>query len=186
MFYFLEGDGASPCCHACLAVQEQGVIGRTSDPIEVISWHRVDAPTETVEFLPEAGGELRRAVESYLQDEFDRADVVLDRTSSDHPDLALARSLRIETQQLLFSGQMVEAIALLRDLRRVLAGLEQGRRRPSLAAPWDESVEELFDRVQARSTAMVRATPPPTTEDDAEAEAIVRIRDRRRASTSPS
>jgi len=178
MFYFLEGDGASPLCHRCLASEEEGELIHSTDPLEVISWHRVDAPTAFGDDRRDASTELTRAVRSYLQEEFDHADVILDRAPSSHPDLALAQSLRAETQQLFFSGQLADAMVLLRDLRRVLVGLEQGRKRPSLAAPWDESVEELFDRVQARSSAMSRA--PQIRESQDGPDLAVPLRDRRR------
>jgi len=178
MFYFLEGDGESPLCHRCIAGEEEGELVHSSDPLEVISWHRVDAPTAFGGDRTEGSSELTRAVRSYLQEEFDHADVILDRAPSGHPDLALARSLRAETQQLFFSGQLADAVVLLRDLRRVLVGLDQGRKRSPLAAPWDESVEELFDRVQARSSAMARGAPLP--ESRGEADLAVPSRDRRR------
>ena len=164
MFYFLDGDSVPALCHDCLAVSEEGQLMRSLDPLEIISWHRVDAPTSLDS--ADSSSELTRALRAYLQDEFDRADVALDRAPSDHPDLGLARSLRAETQQLYFAGQLAEAVALLRDLRRVLVGIEGTRRRAPLAAPWDESVEELFDRVRARSTAMVRVSQKPGEETE--------------------
>jgi hypothetical protein len=184
MFYFLDSDSAPALCRDCLAGSEEGELVRSWDSLEVISWHRVDAPTASDLNRSDGANDLTRAVRAYLQDEFDRADIVLDRVPSDHPDLALARSLRAETQQLLFSNQLAEAVALLRDLRRVLVGLEGGRRRAPLAAPWDESVEEMFDRVQARSTAMVRGAQTSPDVDGSDLEVAVPERRRRPSASS--
>jgi len=154
MFYFLEGAGSAAACRACLVRGGEGVPEDFGRAPEVISWSQVDAPTAG---LPgDRPGDLEIAVRSFVQEEFDRIDVALDRIPNDAADLPLARSLRREAQDRYFARDLPQTVLLLRDLRRILSGLEQGRRRPPLTAPWDESVEELFDRVQARARAMIR------------------------------
>jgi hypothetical protein len=147
-------------------------------PTEVISWNRVDAPTE--EFPGDAADDLAPAVRSFLEEELDRINATLDRVPDDAPDLPLARSLRQEAQDRYLAGDLSEAVLLLRDLRRVLTGLDQSRKRVPLAAPWDESVEELFDRVQARASAMVR--PVAATDEEDEGDVPVAVRGRQKSS----
>jgi len=166
MFYFLEGTGPAALCRSCLAVGRDGGPEDLGGAPEVISWSRVDAPTAS---LPgDRPEDLETAVRSFLREEFDRIDVALDRIPDVAPDLPLARSLRKEAEDRYFARDLPEAILLLRDLRRILSGLEMGRKRPALTAPWDESVEELFDRVQARASAMIRPSPGIPTEDEDE------------------
>jgi len=132
---------------------------------------------------PNTPEDLEPAVRSFLEEEFERIDGALDRIAKDAPDLPLAKSLRQEAQHQLYSGELTEAVVLLRDLRRVLTGLERNRKRLPLAAPWDESVEELFDRVQARASAMSRA-PATVPELDEEEDLSVALRVRRRAASA--
>ncbi len=101
-------------------------------------------------------GTLDRCGPSFLEEELNRFDSSLDRVPETHPDLALARGLEDEARQQLSSGRLANAVASLRDVRRILITLERGRKRSSLSAPWDESVEALFDRVLARARAMTR------------------------------
>ena len=176
MFYFLEGAGSTALCRSCLAMGGEGVPENLGEAPEVISWSRVDAPTAR---LPgDRPNDLEIAVRSFVQEEFDRLDAALDRIPDDAADLPLARSLRKEAEDRYFDRDLPQAIALLRDLRRILSGLELGRQRPALTAPWDESVEQLYDRVRARARAMVR--PPLGTATDDEDEVPIAVAARRR------
>jgi hypothetical protein len=109
---------------------------------------------------------LLDVVRSFLEEEFDRIDVALGRVPETHPDLVLAQNLEDEARRQLSQGQLVETVGSLRDVRRMLPSLERGRKYSPLTAPWDESVEEMFDRVLARARAMARPREPSTEEGE--------------------
>jgi hypothetical protein len=170
MFYFLEGAGASPTCRTCLARQRGDL-----NPAEggLLPWD------ESASSLGGGGdGTAGRSdglvdrVRSFLQEEFDRIDLALDHLPAKHPDLPMLRSLHDEGQQQLTDGRLHEALDSLADLRRILVAVD--RKGTPLTASWDESVEELFDRVVARSRAMARRLVPPSEEILAEVEPPVR------------
>jgi len=174
MFYFLEGAGSHPVCRDCLARQEAEAAPDAS------FWSELRG----LEMASRSGGggaesgfqgsnDLARAVRSLLIEELDRVDVVLERMPEREPDLPLLRNLEEETRQELQTGQLSAALVALRDLRRILSGRESARVHPPLSAPWDESVEELFDRVMARSHAMIRRPLPP--EEPVEAADLVPV-----------
>lgn len=160
MFYFLEGGGEFPLCRACIArEQAEGGPGAARSPVA--------APSKNIQF-PDRGATdtgpgspefLTDVVRSFLMEELDRIDRTLDRVSETHPDLPIARGLEEEARQQLSSGRLADAVASLRDVRHILVGLERGRKHAPLSAPWDESVEALFDRVMARARAMARPNP---------------------------
>ena len=118
-------------------------------------------------------GGLLDVVRTFLEEEFDRIDVALGRVPETHPDLPLAQNLEDEARRELARGQLVEAVGSLRDVRRMLPSLERGRKVPPLTAPWDESVEEMFDRVLARARAMTRLTEPTAEEEGSMAAASI-------------
>jgi hypothetical protein len=180
MFYFLEGAGASPTCRTCLARlrgdlnPEEGGLAPWDESIS--SFGRGGDRT-----AGQSDGLVDR-VRSFLQEEFDRIDLALDRLPAKHPDLPMLRSLRNEGQQQLTDGRLHEALDSLADLRRIWSGVD--RKGSPLSAPWDESVEELFDQVVARSRAMTRRLVPPPEEDEAAFEPPVRGSSKKSARTS--
>jgi len=167
MFYFLEGGGEFPMCRACLAGQPTGgppgVAGRS------VAEHRPMGfafPDPGIAGRSTSGSDgVLDVVRSFLEEEFDRVDVALGRVPETHPDLPLAQNLEDEARRQLSRGQLVEAVGSLRDVRRMLPSLERGRKYSPLTAPWDESVEEMFDRVLARARAMSRR-PELTAEEE--------------------
>jgi len=167
MFYFLEGAQRPALCRSCL-VREGGSPPGPSQAALLDS-----APADFSEGLAESPGALLVAVRALVQEEVDRIDEALGRVPESDPDLPLLRSLRDETRGHLADGLLVEAVAALIDLRRVLGGLERDPDRLPLTAPWDESVLEMYDRVQARARARVRslAEPPAGAESSGTASA---------------
>ncbi len=161
MFYFLEGGGEFPLCRACIArEQSEGAPGGdrshalgSSKNVQYPDPGAADGSAGNPEFLTEV-------VRSFLLEELDRFDHTLDRVPETHPDLPVARGLEEEARQQLSSGRLADAVASLRDVRRILVAFERARKRTPLSAPWDESVEALFDRVMARARAMTRVNPP--------------------------
>ncbi|MGA7475966.1 MAG: hypothetical protein WBW47_01950 [Thermoplasmata archaeon] len=161
MFYFLEGGGELPLCRACIVrEQSEGAPGGGRPPALVSSKNVQYPDREIADDRAGSSDLLTDVVRSFLEEELDRFDSSLDRVPETHPDLALARGLEDEARQQLSSGRLADAVASLRDVRRILITLERGRKRSSLSAPWDESVEALFDRVLARARAMTRPGQP--------------------------
>lgn len=157
MFYFLEGAEARPICRACLSRQEPAGRGAVDDWSGVEPLH-LGVPTDEG-LAGETAREPRRltdAVRSLLIEEVDRVDLAIERLPEQDPDLPLVRSIGEELRHALSASHLAEALVSLRDLRRILAAKNVGRSPGSLSAPWDESVEELFDRVMARALAMSR------------------------------
>ena len=159
MFYFLEGGEEFPMCRACLAGSPQRLPNNTGPEMTGRS--------------TEGSGGLLDVVRTFLEEEFDRIDVALGRVPETHPDLPLAQNLEDDARRQLARGQLVEAVGCLRDVRRMLPSLERGRKYSPLTAPWDESVEEMFDRVLARARAMARPTEPTAEEEGGMATASV-------------
>ena len=157
MFYFLEGAEARPICRACLARLEPAA-GESADDWSDFESFGLRAPaseTSSGEPALESRG-LTRAVRSLLIEEIDRIDLAIDRLAEKDPDLPFLRSIYEELRCAMSANQLAEALVSLRDLRRILTAKNLGPSRGSLTAPWDESVEELFDRVMARARAMSR------------------------------
>lgn len=157
MFYFLEGAEARPICRACLARLEPPA-GESADDWLDFESLGIPAPageTSSGEPSLESRG-LTRAVRSLLIEEIDRIDLAIDRLAEKDPDLPFVRSLYEELRGAMSANQLAEALVSLRDLRRILTAKNLAPSRGSLTAPWDESVEELFDRVMARARAMSR------------------------------
>jgi len=179
MFYFLEGGGEFPMCRACLAGPSSGGppgvggISVAGSPQRLSNYSDPGIAGRSTE----GTGGLLDVVRTFLEEEFDRIDVALGRVPETHPDLPLAESLEDEARRQLARGHLVEAVGSLRDVRRMLPSLERGRKYSPLTAPWDESVEEMFDRVLARARAMARPTAPTGEEEDSMATASVFRRD---------
>jgi hypothetical protein len=159
MYYFLEGAGTEPICRACLSRSDPGV-SREWGPGEVsqLLGKALDKRTRGAK-------ELRRAVRSLLLDELGRVEAALVRFPSQEPDAPLVRDLDAQLRRDVAENRLTDALATLRELRWVVSTIEGGRRRAPLSVPWDESVDELFERVMARSRAM--AHPPLTPEEEA-------------------
>ncbi len=157
MFYFLEGAEARPICRACLAHLEPAGGENSDDWSDFESLGIRAAADERVsgEPTPESRG-LPSAVRSLLIEEIDRIDLAIDRIAEKDSDLPFIRSLYEELRGAMSANQLAEALVSLRDLRRILTAKNLGPSRGSLTAPWDESVDELFDRVMARARAMSR------------------------------
>ncbi len=175
MFYFLEGGGEFPMCRACLAGPLSGGSPGVGGISVAGSPQRL--PTHPASGMAgrstEASGGLLDVVRTFLEEEFDRIDVALGRVPETHPNLPFAQNLEDEARRQLARGQLVEAVGSLRDVRRMLPSLERGRKYSPLTAPWDESVEEMFDRVLARARAMTRLTEPTAEEEGSMAAASI-------------
>ena len=157
MFYFLEGGGSVPVCRSCLARQpatceedgmESPALGPSSEPSPDDSGGQDGAPP------------LAHTVRRFLEDELNRIDLVVDRFPATQPDLPLVRSVQQEAQDHLSHDRLADAIVSMSDLRRILTEIDRGRQRAPLSAAWEESIEELFDRVITRARAMSRRLPP--------------------------
>jgi len=171
MFYFLEGAGSTPTCRACLARRQADGDLPEEEALAL-------GPLSELEARYGKGTEgwraLAHAVRAFLEDEMDRIDVVVDRLPEDHPDLALVRSVQHEAQGHLSRNRLAEAIVSMSDLRRILTEIDRGHQRVPLTSPWDESIEELFDRVITRARAMSRRVPPVLEGDEEPTEPIAR------------
>jgi len=149
MFYFLEGAGATPFCRLCL--------GRVAS---------ADSRGST-KAVPPPPADLSDAVRSLLEEEFRRIDDVLRQMDRDDPDTSLLQEVRDAGQHDLSRGLLADGVVSLTDARRILAarGGNGGLHSP-LSAPWDESTEELFDRVAARARAMAHRSAAASPEED--------------------
>lgn len=185
MFYFLEGAGSHPLCRSCLARQEAESApdaGFWSELRGLELASRAGGKGEEGEFR--GTNDLTDSVRALLIEELDRIDVALERMPEREPDLPLLRALGEEARQEFHNGQLSAALLALRDLRRILSGRESARTQSPLTAPWDESVEELFDRVMARSRAMTRK--PPATEEPMEGADLLSVAERYRGTGTSS
>ncbi len=171
MFYFLEGADSVPLCRGCLTRLENDPTLRGPDAIALLR-AAVAPPSAT------AGGagahdhptDLDGAVRTYLSEELDRIAGLLERLPEDDPSARPARQLVEKVREDLGRHRLGEAVLAVGDLRRNLSGIERLPETPSPSrAPWDESVDELYERVTARARALAR--PPPTDEPD-EPEAV--------------
>lgn len=185
MFYFLEGAGSRPVCRNCLARQETEAAPDAGFWSELRGLEMATrSGTGAVSGGLPGPGDLTDAVRSLLVEELDRIGAALERTPESEPDLPLLWDLEKEARQHLRTGQLSAALLALRDLRRIFSGRENARAKPPLCAPWDESVEVLFDRVMARSRAMTRKSPAAEAPD--ESGEILSVTGRYRGTEAPS
>jgi phage-related minor tail protein len=150
MFYFLDGVEATPLCRSCLTrlEREKALLGTPLSALEGAAPDPTGAPAT-----------LDDALHHYLEEELHRIELTLERLPEEDPAALLARQLQRKAQQELGRSRLSEVILCLGDLRRNLADIERTLERPSAvaAAPWDESVDEMLERVNARARAL---TPP--------------------------
>jgi hypothetical protein len=156
MFYFLEGAGTPPTCRACLVRRQSAGDLETGEALALSSLNELDSRYGAGK---DGAKTLAHAVRTFLQDELDRIDIAVDHLAENHPDLPLIRSVQHDAQEHLSHDRLAEAIVSMSDLRRILTEIDRGRHRVPLSSPWDESIEELFDRVVARARAMARRDP---------------------------
>jgi hypothetical protein len=160
MFYFLDGVEATPLCRGCITRQERerallGVGTLERDLAALPAPPQEGSPMS----LAMAPRDLGETVRTYLEEELDRIQTSLERLPEEDPGALLARQLEIKARQELAGSRLSEAVLCMGDLRRNLADLERSLERSGAAAPapWDESVEEMLERVNARARAL---TPP--------------------------
>jgi hypothetical protein len=153
MFYFLDGVEAVPLCRGCLTRQERdraflgpdaAVVGAPALP-EMFATGASNATSG-------ASRDLGSAVETYLREELDRIASSLEKMPEEDAGAVLARQLERKARQELLEDRLGEAVLCMADLRRNLADLE--RAADASVPPWDETVEELLERVNARARAL--------------------------------
>jgi hypothetical protein len=166
MFYFLEGAEAVPLCRSCLIRQERERALSSSDSPEAVRAAVAALSSAPAAEVPVPGAEvgLEGAVRTYLAEELGRVASSLERMPEDDAGARLARQLQQKAEADLRSNRLADAVLGMGDLRRNLAGLDPAPAGYAPAAPWDESVDELFERVTARARALTR--PPPAAQLD--------------------
>ena len=164
MFYFLEGSGVRPICRSCLVQGDPEGDELARRRLEENSQRPLRA--RHLRLLTDRSRRYENlvgAVRAFLADELDRLDGIVERLPTEDLDKAFLADLEGELRQEMWKDRLPEALVSLRDMRRIFSSKESGRARSALTAPWDESIEELYDRVAARSRAMERDAPEPAT-----------------------
>jgi hypothetical protein len=156
MFYFLEGVDAAPLCRVCLKREEleRAFAGPVSPDLQLAGWAQPRTPggpnePESVDNLSGGPRDLAETTREYFLEELDRVDRALERWPEEDPGALLARQLGLKARQELGAGRLREAVLCIGDLRRNLPYDEPPS--ATAAAVWDESVDELYDRVTARA-----------------------------------
>lgn len=169
MFYFLEGVGATPICRACSAHQRPEMAAESELLSTSGSVRFAGAPApEPIGVDPKADPtRLTDSARALVIEELDRVRGAIERIPSGNADRPLVERLEGDVRDAFTAGRLSEALEALRDLRRVLSAVTNGHARTPITAPWDESVEELFDRVIARSREMARRPLAPPEEREA-------------------
>jgi len=170
MFYFLEGTGTRPVCRRCMIDADPDGAALEEEWIKISA--RRPLRERYLRQRAEEGGRadaLAPEIRRFLNDEILRIEDAIDRLPEREPDRALLNDLVEELRDLVESNRLSEAVVALRDVRRIVSSVERGGDRPALLAPWDEDVEQLYDRVVARSRAMSRPLRSPIPEDSGDA-----------------
>jgi hypothetical protein len=167
MFYFLEGAEAVPLCRSCLIRQERERALRATDSPEMVrAAVAALSPAAGTAEPPAPGADLAAAVRRYLAEELDRIAVAIERMSEEDPGARLARQLQQKALGDIAQDRLADAVLEIGDLRRNLTSFDPAFGPTGPLPPWDESVDELFERVTARARALAR--PPPAARLDPE------------------
>ncbi len=159
MFYFLEATETEPLCRVCL--------GQEASPVRVAHGAPRPVPPRSAErtlVVPEDSppaatfeGVLLDTIRFFLAEELRRSGLTIARLPADGAQVRAARDLHNETEWLLQSDRVREAIESLRDLRTLVHLLETSETdRPGiLPGSRDEpTIEELYDRVLRRASVL--------------------------------